>query len=88
MEPVVSTVGLILDIVGVGFLFFWGPPLPVMEGGVGIALESGTSLGDGRTVADEEAQQRRTRRIHITMSRVGLAFIAIGFALQLIAQWV
>ena len=83
-----ASIGLALDIVGVLIIFKWGPPQPEMSGGVGLGLESGTPLGDGRTVADEEASQAATKRMHEIMSRVGLGIVALGFLLQLIALWI
>lgn len=83
-----ASFGLSLDIVGVILLFFWGPPMLEMQGSVGRALESGTPLGDGRTVADEEEEQLKRYKIHAIISRIGLGIIGAGFLLQLISQWV
>ena len=62
--------------------------MPDMQGGVGIALESGTPLGDGTTVADEEKKQLQRRKSHTIISSVGLGIIGVGLFLQLISQWI
>jgi len=64
MQQMLASFGLSLDIVGVILLFFWGPPMHEMQGSVGRALESGTSLRDGRTVADEEMEQLKRHKTH------------------------
>jgi hypothetical protein len=86
-HQIIASFGLILDIIGVVFLFIWGPPAPNMEGSVGLALESGTVLADGTKVKDMEKEQLRKRVLHTRMSKVGLGLILFGFVLQLIAQW-
>jgi hypothetical protein len=83
----VGSIGLMLDIFGVILLFIWGPPVPNMEGTIKLALESGTRLSDGTIVGELERQQLDRRRLHSRMSKVALATIAMGFAVQLIAQW-
>ena len=88
MQPIIASIGLGLDIVGVILIFIWGPPMPDMQGGVGIALENGTPLGDGTIVADEEKKQLQRRKSHTIISRVGLGIIGVGFLLQLISQWI
>ena len=85
MEPITLTaIGLTLDIVGVGILFFYGPPQPVLETGVGLGLEDGTPVGpNGETVAELDVVTRRRRKRFSVMSRIGLGLILVGFALQL-----
>ena len=82
-----STVGLVLGMIGVLIIFLFGPPQPSFEEGVGVGLEDGTPLGDGRTVADHNAEVRRKRRRHSILSKVGLGLVFIGFGLQLWAVW-
>ncbi|HJX23247.1 MAG TPA: hypothetical protein VJ574_02410 [Candidatus Bathyarchaeia archaeon] len=84
----IASIGLVLDIVGVIFIFIWGPPMPEMEGSVGLALESGTVLKNGTMVADEEKKQLQRRKTHNIISRAGLGIICVGFLLQLISQWI
>jgi hypothetical protein len=72
---------------GVLLIFIWGPPQPSFDEGVGIELDSKTTLRDGRRVADLEEENKRLTRRHRFRSRVGLALIFFGFALQLWATW-
>ena len=79
-----TAIGLILDIVGVGILFFYGPPQPVLETGVSFELEAATPVGpNGETVAELDAVVSRRRKHFLVMSRIGLGRILVGFALQL-----
>ena len=80
-----TSIGLFLDIVGVGILFLYGPPQPKLDTGIGLALEDGTPVGpNGETVAElDQAVLRRRKRFSI-MSKLGLIFILFGFVLQLI----
>ena len=82
-----NTIGLALGMVGVVILFKWGPPQPDFDEGVGIGLELGTVLKDGRKVSDMIEATRRLKRRHQIMSRVGLGLIGVGFGAQLIAVW-
>ncbi len=79
-------IGLSLDIIGVILILKWGLPMPDMEVGVELLLESATQLSNGGKVSDVEAKQIRTRKIHKLMSIIGLSLILAGFVLQLIDQ--
>ena len=59
-----NALGLLLGMVGVLLLFFWGPPLPEMRGAVGIALQSTTVLADGRRAPGIEEVEKRLRHRH------------------------
>ena len=87
-NQVLNTIGLLLNIAGVALLFFYGPPQPSLEEGVGIGLEDATPLGNGRTVAQHNADIRRLKRRHELLSRLALILIFFGFVLQLCATWV
>jgi len=87
-NQILNTIGLLLNIGGVALLFFFGPPQPTFEEGVGIGLEDGTRLKDGRTVAEHNAAVRKVKRWHKNLSRLALILIAFGFSLQLCATWV
>jgi hypothetical protein len=87
-QQAIASFGLILDIVGVIFLFIWGPPTPSMEGGVPLELESGTVLSNGKKVGDIEKEQLKRKTIHGRMSKIALGLIFFGFVMQLIAQWI
>ena len=82
-----NTAGLVLGMVGVAIIFIWGPPQPIFDEGVTVSLNSGTVLRDGRKVADMEEDQRRLKRWHEVMSRLGLFLIGLGFLAQLVAVW-
>jgi len=82
-----NRIGLLLGLVGVILIFVWGPPQPNLEKGVGLGLQEGTRLPDGRTVAEHDRDVARRRRRHTVLSRVGLGLIALAFVLQLIATF-
>jgi hypothetical protein len=82
-----NTIGLVLGTVGVLIIFFWGPPQSDLDEGVGLGLTDKSLLLDGRTVADSRKDQRRLKRFHKIISRVGLGFIGLGFFVQLVAEW-
>jgi len=75
-----SSGGLILNIVGVVILFFYAPMQPnhYNDGSFGFKDESPN--------AEEKqvARQKRVKKFKIN-SRIGLIFIFIGFVLQLIS---
>jgi hypothetical protein len=82
-----NTVGLVLNIAGVIMVFFYGFPQPTHEQGVGIRLEDGTPLPDGKTVSEYDENVRRVRAKYQCISRVALALICFGFLFQLWATW-
>lgn len=82
-----NSIGLVLDMVGVLIIFRFGPPQPNLETGIGLGLEDGNVLSDGRTVAQRDREVERARKIHSNMSKCGLTLIFIGFAFQLWAMW-
>lgn len=82
-----NTIGLFLGMAGVVLIFVWGPPQPDLSEGVGLGLEDGTVLEDGRTVADHNQSVRSLRRRHWWLSRAGLVLVFFGFAFQLAAVW-
>jgi len=82
-----NSVGLVLSMVGVLVIFRFGPPMPDLEHGVGLGLDEGTRLADGRTVAQHNADRLRLRTRHSRMSQGGLLLVFAGFALQLWATW-
>ena len=82
-----NTIGLVLSIVGGTLWFFYGFPQPTHVESVGLALEDGTVLPDGRTVAQHNEQVRKTRARYLYISRLALALIILGFVFQLWATW-
>lgn len=82
-----NTVGLVLNIVGVILVFFYGFPQPSHDEGVGIGLEDGTPLSDGRTVAQHNEAVRKMRERYLCLSRFALGLMILGFLFQLFATW-
>jgi hypothetical protein len=80
-------IGLLLGLIGVLFIFVWGPPQPSFQDYVPIAVEPATPLPSGKTAADIAAKARADRRLYTAMSRIGLGFIMAGFVLQAVANW-
>ena len=87
-NQIINTIGLLLNILGVVILFFYGPPQPTFEEGIGLGLEDANVLEDGRTVADHNAEVRKLRKRHETRSQVALILIIVGFVVQLCATWI
>jgi len=83
-----NSVGLVLGMAGVLLIFRFGPPMPDLEHGVGLGLDEGTRLADGRTVAEHNTDRLRLRTRHSRISQVGLLLVFAGFALQFWATWI
>jgi hypothetical protein len=76
---IVNTIGLVLGIVGVVFIFIWGPPQPQLEPGISIGLEDATPIDNtGKTVAENNKEVNNRRRIHEVMSQLGLIFMGLS----------
>jgi hypothetical protein len=86
-SQLLNTVGLVLGMIGVVIIFFYGPPQPNLESGVSIGLEDGTPLPEGRTEAQYNEDVEKLRSRHSFMSKAGLVFVFLGFALQLWGTW-
>lgn len=71
----VTTIGLVLGMVGVVMIFIWGPPQPSFAGN-SILLESTNE----QALAAEKAKYEY-------LSRIGLSLIGVSFALQLWGIW-
>ena len=80
-----NSIGLVLSMIGVIVIFFFGPPQPNLETGTPILLENASPLPGGGTAADrdQDVQKKRIRYSHI--SKGGLLLIFFGFAFQLLA---
>ena len=76
-NPVLSTIGLSLDIVGVTLLYFFGFGGPTNPSHKGVLI-----WRPGNT----ERDQRIAKRARY-LAPLGLALLLFGFALQIIAQW-
>jgi len=82
-----NSIGLVLGMVGVLVISAFGPPMSDLEHGVGLALDEGTRLADGRTVAQHNADRLQLRTRHLRISQGGLLLVFAGFALQFWATW-
>ena len=87
LAQLLNSVGLVLSMIGVLVIFRFGPPMPDLEHGVGLGLDEGTRLADGRTVTEHNADRLRLRMRHSRISQIGLLLVFTGFALQLWATW-
>lgn len=89
MPEIVNSTGLIANIAGVALAFFYGFPQPSHVEGVGLGLEPATYIEQlGRTAAELDAEARALKSRYLSLSRLGLALMALGFVLQLIATWI
>ena len=87
IQETINAFGLILNMIGVVVIFFYGPPQPVLEEGVAIAVEDATPIdASGKTAADYNEEVRQRRKQFFIRSRIGLCIIFIGFGIQLIAS--
>jgi hypothetical protein len=78
-----NAAGLFLGIVGVVFIFVWGPPQPTFLRGDSITASSNTVIpNDGRTVAQRDADTAAQELHYTHMSQIGLSLILAGFLLQ------
>ena len=88
MIKLINSIGLIISIIGVVVLFFWGPPQPKLDTGIGLSLEDDTVLLDGTKVSDLNKEIEIRREKFEKNSRLGLTLVLFGFVIQLIAQWI
>jgi hypothetical protein len=85
-----NPLGLILGMIGVVLIFFWGPPQPSFEGAsLSYSLNPDYPMPDkgGKTVAEFNAEQAATKELYQHISQLGLGFVFVGFGCQLIAVW-
>jgi hypothetical protein len=83
-----NSIGLVLAMIGVVIVFFFGPPQPPLEPGVNLALEDLTPIDEsGKTVAEYNREVEAERRRYSRLSKFGLALIFLGFAFQLCSIW-
>ena len=81
-----NIVGLLLDLVGSILLFFYGHPQPSFDEGIGIGLENGNVLEDGRTVKQYDNDIREMKLKYILISKIAMISVIVGFAFQLSAN--
>jgi hypothetical protein len=82
-----TSTGLVLGMAGVVIIFIWGPPQPDFQEGVALGATPATRLPDGTTVAEQIEKTKTLKRRYTRMSRLGLALIFAGFAVQAVALW-
>lgn len=87
MDPkYIAIGGLILNVIGVAFVWRFGWPQPGFATGVALGLEDGTPYGpNGETVADHDRRVVRLRVLYRRASRFGLGLLLAGFCVQVIA---
>ncbi len=87
-SQIVTSFGLVLDIIGAGILFFYASPQPSFEEGVAIGLEDNNVLVDGKTVAQHNEEVRVQKIQYVNISKLALALLILGFVFQLIGNWI
>ena len=81
MDPdYINTTGLVLDIVGVALVYWFGLPSDVEHPDSGIEVTWGTPPADER-----RSREKRWRR-HRFWSRFGLILLGCGFLLQILSN--
>jgi hypothetical protein len=83
----IASIGLVLNMAGVALVFFFGYPQPSHETGVGLGLEDGTVLANGKTIAEHNTDVEKRKKRFLFMSRLALTLMFAGFLLQFIAIW-
>ncbi len=82
-SDMIIIIGLTLDIIGVGILFFFGPPQPDLSDGTGLGAEDNTPHKDGRTVKEHNQEKTRLRARYKKRSKFALFLIIVGFCFQI-----
>jgi hypothetical protein len=79
-----NILGLCLGMLGVIVLFFWGPPQPTLEPGVGLTADEGSVIDKktGKTTPDYNQEIKSKRRLYDWMSKFGLGLVGAGFFFQ------
>lgn len=86
---ILNSTGLIFGLIGVIFIFVWGPPQPQLDEGINVGLAEDTPIDNsGKTVKEFNDEIRKTRKKYKIFSKMGLGLIFIGFGLQLWATFV
>jgi hypothetical protein len=74
LSAIVNSIGLMMDIIGVIFVFIYGLPNPLVHAGDYFAKEP--------TVIEKKELEKFSR-----YSRVGLVLLILGFAFQLVSNF-
>jgi len=83
-----GSIGLCLNMAGVVLAWLFGLPQPSHEEGVGLGLEDGTLLPNGKTVLENNREVSARRARYRRFSCTGLVLMFLGFLFQLVALWV
>ncbi|MEJ2046199.1 MAG: hypothetical protein P8X74_20305 [Reinekea sp.] len=83
----INSLGLVLNILGVVLLFFFGFPQPSHDEGVSLGLSGNTTFTDGSSVASIKAAAKRRKCFYKFFSYFALVLLFTGFVLQLWATW-
>jgi hypothetical protein len=78
-----NAIGLSLGLIGVLFIWRWGPPQPNLEPEVTFGPTDATVFVDGTSVRQIKADKEAMRSYYRFMSSFGLALILLGFLCQL-----
>lgn len=84
---ILSSIGLISNIIGVVLAFFFGFPQPNFHSGVALIIEDDTPVGNGKTARDEIKSSKLKKQLYRSLSLLSLILLIIGFGFQLIAVW-
>ncbi len=85
-QKTLTVIGLILGMIGVVFIFIWGPPQPIFSQGSPLLVGDNNIVeykGEEMTVAERDNIREHKRIVHSVMSKIGLGLVFIGFACQL-----
>jgi hypothetical protein len=88
LSEIISSAGIILNIIGLIFLFIYGFPQPDFSEGVGLSLEDFTPVGNGKLVKDIKAEAIKKRKKYKVISILCLIAILIGTLMELIGLWI
>ena len=86
-EKILNTVGLSFGLIGVIFIFIWGPPQPNFSQGTPLVISNNTILESGIKISDLEKEKQEKRMFYKMMSEIGLLLILFGFSIQLLSLW-
>ncbi len=77
--------GLLLNILGVVMIWFYGFPQPSFSKAGALLLEDNNPTPDGRTYRRVRAEQAATMKTYLSLSTLALFWMIAGFVLQFLA---
>jgi hypothetical protein len=81
-----NQIGLILCILGTSIIFKWGLPQPTFTQGTLLAVSDNTRIDNtGKTAKEHGLEVEKKEKFYSCMSKLGMAFIIIGFIFQFLA---